>query len=162
MIELGTIDFTVGLRNLRNVMELLPCPELEQEKEPTNCHYSKPRENCQGKILRRVAPHSPIGDIIVFLRKNLWKNTLIRRQRLCYSRLTRSEPAQPARTRAAGEPPRAPLRSGRAARTRSLSRRAHLSEATVQILETALVHFYPLAFPAHSFLSSPLAFPSRL
>jgi hypothetical protein len=37
---------------------------------------------------------------------------------------------------------------------RSTQSRAHSSEATVQILGTAPVHFYPLAFPSRSFLSS--------
>jgi hypothetical protein len=84
--------------------------------------------------------------------KNIW-------QRLYSRRLTRSARPQPRRTRAAGEATRAPTPLRRA---RSLSRGAHLSEATVQILGTAPVHFYPLAFPARSFLSSPLAFASRL
>jgi hypothetical protein len=76
--------------------------------------FSKPREDffLSMKTLGRSYP----ADLVFF------KKTDIKRQRLCYSRLTRSEPAQPARTRAAGEPPRAPLRSGRAARAFTQSR----------------------------------------
>jgi hypothetical protein len=43
---------------------------------------------------------------------------------------------------------------------RSTHSRAHSSEATVQFLGTAPVHFYPLAFPSRSFLFSRIPIPS--